>query len=239
MKVTRVWEAPRVTKPYSEEQWAGDRNARPPASTPICSLPRRAPDHGRRADLRLDRRPRWRRVEHRRPRPDKRVRASRPLSPPARQVRPGGLLHFGQGKWYPGEQLPRWSLNCFWRKRRPADVEQSGAVSPTKPATTAPTKSSPGASWPRVAERLGLDPKPCLSRPTRTPSTTCGANAACRATSIPFDARLDDPLERDRLRRCFATACPTRRLRAAAQRSTPTPAPGRPGRGSCATSAAI
>jgi uncharacterized protein (DUF2126 family) len=55
-------------------------------------------------------------MEHRSTRAHKTLRATELFIKLRDKYAPQGLSHFGQGKWYPGEQLPRWSLNCFWRK---------------------------------------------------------------------------------------------------------------------------
>jgi uncharacterized protein (DUF2126 family) len=67
----------------------------------------------------------------------------------------GGLLHYGQGKWYPGEPLPRWALGLFWRrdghpilKSEPLEDEQTPAASVEDAAVFVG----------RLAEFLGVDP---------------------------------------------------------------------------------
>ena len=70
---------------------------------------------------------------------------------------PGSLAHTGQGKWYGGEPLPRWSLNSFWRADgQPAWGDPALLDDPSKPGKAG---LDGGAFFLRaLARRLGLDP---------------------------------------------------------------------------------
>jgi uncharacterized protein (DUF2126 family)/transglutaminase-like putative cysteine protease len=72
----------------------------------------------------------------------------------------GGLLHHGQGKWYPGEPLPRWALGLFWR-RDGLPVWRGGAEPDT--AKPAPTTEDALGLITRLAEALGVDPAYALA----------------------------------------------------------------------------
>ena len=112
--VQRIHEDPRVTRPYTAEQWAM-----------IQALGRRVDADLEAGDVRLTlggeptfvsiddmESAQWNYAALGR---HKRELAGDLLLRLWRRYAPGGLLHYGQGKWYPGEPLPRWSLNCFWR----------------------------------------------------------------------------------------------------------------------------
>jgi uncharacterized protein (DUF2126 family) len=115
MKVTRIHEDPRVTKPYSDAQWEE-----------IDALGRAVDRELEAGDVRLTQggEPTFVSIDDMDGAewnftalsPKKWELAERLAWRLQERFGPGGVLAYGQGKWYPGEPLPRWSLGLRWRR---------------------------------------------------------------------------------------------------------------------------
>ncbi len=200
MSVSRLYESPRVTKPYTEEQWAAvlalghqvdaelDANdvrlTMGGEPTFVCVTDRDAPEWNTAA---LG--------------PTKRGYATELVKKLRAEYGQGGFLHFGQGKWYPGEQLPRWALSICWR----ADGQPIWHDPDLFADERVPSHydSSDAERFIRLlSKKLGLEADSVMPayedawyylwRERRLPVNV-----------DPFDAKLDDELERARLRRVF------------------------------------
>jgi uncharacterized protein (DUF2126 family)/transglutaminase-like putative cysteine protease len=198
MTVERVWQAPRVTKPYSEEQWSA-----------IDSLGKQIDAALRSEDVRLTmggeptfvsgqnaQAPEWNTEALGE---SKRKIAADLFGRLKQRYAPVGLAHFGQGKWYPGEQLPRWSLNCFWRKDG-EPIWTEGALVADEMRRYPEAAANAPRLLQEVARRLGVSAEHVfaayedvfhyLLRERKLPVNV-----------DPLNSQLADPLERARLAR--------------------------------------
>ena len=200
MKITRVLEAPRVTKPYTDQQWADIERLGHRIDADLVSHDVRLTMGGEPTFVSLDDRDgaEWNTEAMG---PNKRKLGSVLLKKLKAKYAPKGLIHLGQGKWYPGEQLPRWSLSCYWRKDG-EPLWQDASLFADESVNYGATPAQAALFLKTLAEKLGVDPKHVfpayedtwyyLWRERRLPSNV-----------DPLDAKLDDPLERARLRKVF------------------------------------
>jgi uncharacterized protein (DUF2126 family)/transglutaminase-like putative cysteine protease len=112
--VFRVLEDPRVTKPYTDEQWATINALGAAVDKALLEQDVRLTTGGEPTFVSIDdmESEQWNTGALGK---DKLRLAKDLLLRMRKTFAPFGLLHYGQGKWYPGEEVPRWALGCFWR----------------------------------------------------------------------------------------------------------------------------
>ena len=114
-QVTRFREQPRVTKPYSENDWAAIEALGYAVDEDMAQHGLKLTMGGEPTFVSIDdmESEQW---NTKADGPEKRALAVDLMHRMATNFAPGGVWYFGQGKWYPGEALPRWRYGCFWRK---------------------------------------------------------------------------------------------------------------------------
>ncbi|HVX64931.1 MAG TPA: transglutaminase family protein, partial [Pirellulales bacterium] len=200
MTVTRIHEDPRVTKPFTEEQWAE-----------VDALGRRVDEELHAGDVRLTMggEPTFVSIDDMEGGewnfdalgPNKRLLANDLLGRMQERFAPGSLLHYGQGKWYPGEPLPRWALSCYWR-RDGQPIWRDPALIASERVTYGHDSTEARAFVSTLAEKLRVEPD--LAIPAYEDVWHYLLKERRLPVNVdPLQSRLDDPQERDRLARIF------------------------------------
>ncbi|TWA70542.1 uncharacterized protein (DUF2126 family) [Azospirillum baldaniorum] len=200
MSVTRIYEAPRVTKPYTPRQWAG-----------IEALGYRIDEELTAGDVRLTMggEPTFVSIDDMDGAewnttalgPNKRKMAADLVHRLANRFAPGGLLHFGQGKWYPGESLPRWAMTVYWRRDGEALWANSDLLA-REDTDYGHTAEDAGAFLVTLAKKLGLDPALVLAA-YEDPWHYLRRESLLPVNVDPLDSKLEDKEERARLAHVF------------------------------------
>jgi uncharacterized protein (DUF2126 family)/transglutaminase-like putative cysteine protease len=200
MSVARVAEHPRITKPFSDESWEalnalGDEVDRVLVENDVRLTMGGEPTFVSIDDFESDE---WNTEAVG---PTKREKADMLIRRLRERFAPGGFLHYGQGKWYPGESLPRWTFSLYWRRdglpiwQRPDLIaEESGRHDVTEPD----------------AERLLVGIANELDVPTEmvVPAYEDPAEWIIKEANLPdnvdpSNSKLKNPEERSRLARVF------------------------------------
>ncbi|MDR0779454.1 MAG: transglutaminase family protein [Pseudomonadales bacterium] len=198
--VTRIHEDPRVTKPYSDAQWLAIDALGHQVDEALTQHDVRLTMGGEPTFVSIDdmQSAQWNTAALGE---DKLKLAGTLLHRLKQDFAPGGLLHHGQGKWYPGEQLPRWALGIFWRKDgTPLWRDATWLASPSHPGKA---KAGDALRFGKaLCEALDLDPR-YLTPAYEDQDYYLQREGRLPANVSVDDSKLADAQERQRLRQVF------------------------------------
>ncbi|MGE3362788.1 MAG: DUF2126 domain-containing protein [Rhizobiaceae bacterium] len=200
MRVDRVAEHPRITKPFSDESWDA-----------LKAVGRKVDEALKAGDVRLTMggEPTFVSIDDFESGewntdavgPTKRDLADQLIRRLRDKFAPNGFLHHGQGKWYPGESLPRWTFSLYWRRDgKPIwrDLSLIAEEADRKPVTA----EDAGRLLAAIAQHLSIstdyvvpafeDPAEWILKEGNLPENV-----------TPENSKLKDPEERNRIARVF------------------------------------
>src|SRR5262252_2960722 len=200
MSLTRINEKPRVTFPFSDKAWneldaLGER-----VDADLVAQDVRLTMGGEPTFVSIDdyQSAEWNTAAVG---PTKRIRADTLIRRLRDRYAPGGLLHYGQGKWYPGEELPRWAFSLLWR-RDGKPIWQNAELIALEARENASNSDEAKRFTEDFASRLGLQVEHVLPA-FEDPADRMLKEGLLPPNVDPANPKIDDPIERARIMREF------------------------------------
>ncbi|MFT5363514.1 MAG: hypothetical protein ACI9VX_001135 [Dinoroseobacter sp.] len=200
MQVHRTAEHPRITKPFSDDAWAA-----------LDALGQKVDAHLEAGDVRLTmggeptfvsiddfESPEWNTEAVG---PTKRAKADALIRRLRDRFAPGGMLHYGQGKWYPGETLPRWTFSLYWRGDGKPIWSAADLIAP-EISTETVTHKDAKALLKDIADRLDVPRKNVIAA-YEDPGEWLLREANLPENVTPGNSELADAEARHRIARVF------------------------------------
>ncbi|MEJ0011674.1 MAG: transglutaminase family protein [Bauldia sp.] len=200
MRVTRVAEHARISKPFSDESWAALDALGNKIDEALNAEDVRLTMGGEPTFVSIDdyEAPEWNTSAVG---PTKRERADTLIRRLRERFAPNGMIHYGQGKWYPGETLPRWTFSLYWRRDGKPLWPDANLIAPEK------GRGSAGAAEAEtllkaVSDELGVSSE-AVAPAYEDPGEWILKEGKLPDNVDPSNSKLEDPEERTRIARVF------------------------------------
>ena len=200
MTVTRTAEHPRITKPFSDESWDKLNRLGQTVDEALTEGDVRLTMGGEPTFVSIDdfEAGEWTTDAVG---PTKRRLGDKLIRRLQARFAPGGFLHYGQGKWYPGETLPRWTFSLYWRRDgKPIWHDPDLIAREDSQADVTPNQAENMLKT--IAETLGVSSENVFAA-YEDPAEWIIKEGNLPENVTPENSKLKDPEERNRIARVF------------------------------------